>query len=85
MDNVEILINQIYQKEPYSIVTIMEDGCPIGIFHKEDWESGDFEHVKVKCRNYVPPAFVQRAEIPIIGVVFEIDLCKCKELIVDEH
>ena len=74
LDNAEIMVNQAFGHEPDAIVTIFENGNPIAILHKDDWESDKFNHVKAKCRQYKAPAFFEMGDIPLIGKVINIRL-----------
>lgn len=80
IDNVEIMINQMLTHEPEAIIAILENKNPIGIMHKEDWESDRFNHIKAKCRLYKAPLFVTRSDIPIIGTTFYVDLAECERI-----
>lgn len=78
LDNVEIMINQMFAHEPQATVTVSENKKPIAILNKEDWESNRFNHIKEKCRQYIPPFFVDRREIPFVGVGINVDLANCE-------
>ena len=77
MDNLKVMIDEIFEKEPDSMVVVTENKNPIAIVYKEDWKGDKFIHVKAKCSNYIPPAFIKRSDTPIIGTVLYIELNKC--------
>lgn len=79
MDNVKIMIDQIYDKEPESVIVIKENEIPVAIMFKDDWQSDRLTHIRNKCKDYTPSAFIERGDIPMIGTVFYIDLCKCEK------
>ena len=79
MDSVEIMIDQIYEKEPESIIVIKENETPVAIIFKDDWKSDRLTHIRNKCKDCIPSAFIERGDIPIIGTVFYIDLSKCEK------
>ena len=81
LDNVEILIDQIYTKEPESIVMVFENKTPIAILDEEDWGGDKFNHVKAKCRLFKPASFMKRMDIPGIGAYIYIDLAECERLV----
>ncbi len=74
LDNAEIMVDLAFAHEPDAIVMISENKNPIAIMAKDEWESGKFNHVKDKCRQYEAPAFFGRHEIPVIGVSIYINL-----------
>jgi hypothetical protein len=79
MDNIEKLINDIYEKEPDSIITVTESKEPIMIMDKEDWNKlADNSHLKEKMRKLKAPMFVGRLDIPIIGTAIYIELEDCE-------
>lgn len=79
LDNAEIAVNQVFAHEPDAIVVIFENKNPIAILFRDEWESENFIHVKVKCRQYKAPTFFERGEIPYIGVVIKINLTEVIE------
>jgi hypothetical protein len=79
MDNIEKLINDIYEKEPDSIIIVTESKEPIMIMDKDTWnELPDNSRLKEKTRKLKAPKFVSRLDIPFIGTSIKIDLENCE-------
>lgn len=79
MENVKIMVDEIFEKEPESMVVITENRKPIAIAYKEDWEGEKLTHVKAKCKEFIPPSYITRSDIPIIGTVLYVELKECEE------
>ena len=70
----EMVINHVFACEPDAIVIILENENTIAVLFKEDWESEKFIHIKAKCKKYNAPEFIERGQIPLIGIVIRINL-----------
>jgi hypothetical protein len=79
MDNIEKLINDIYEKEPDNIIVVTENKQPIMVMYKEDWNElpSNFP-LKLKMRKLKAPTFCGRRDIPIIGTAIYIELENCE-------
>lgn len=79
MDNIEKLINDIYEKEPDNIIIVTENKEPIMIMDKKTWNKlADNSHLKEKMRKFKAPTFVGRMDIPLVGTSIKIDLEDCE-------
>ena len=79
MDNVEKLINDIYEKEPDDIIIVTESNEPIMIMDKDTWnELPDNSRLKEKTRKFKAPTFVGRMDIPLVGTSIKIELEDCE-------
>ena len=77
IDNVEILINQIFAHEPETVVMILENEEIIAIMVNDDWANSKFNDIREMCRMYKAPAFIKRNDL--IQCEY-IDLAKCEKV-----
>ena len=74
MDNVEIMVNELFSVEPETILMIYEHDDLIAVVYKEDWNDEKYSHIKEKCRKYKPPLFYKSGYVPLIGVVTTVNM-----------
>ena len=80
-DNVETLINQIYAHEPEAWVVISDNQRTLAILDKKGWENDDFSpFIRAMCRSVIPPRFLKRLDIPVIGTAIYINLSECEKI-----
>lgn len=70
--NGEELINRVFMFEPDACVNVFKNEKLIAVLFKDDWESGNFDHIRKVCGRYKPPETLERADIPLIGIVINI-------------
>lgn len=80
LDNVEIMIDRVFENEPQSTLVVKENNKIIAIIYKVEWESDRFKHIHEKCRQYKPPHFYGMADNPIVGTIVRIDLSECERI-----
>lgn len=61
IDNLKVLISQIFTKEPNAVISIFYNGKIKAIIDKEEWEDDSkFREIKELCEMYDPPNFVRK-------------------------
>lgn len=61
IDNLKVLISQIFTKEPNAVINIYYNGKLKSIIGKDEWEDeSEFVQIKAMCEMYEPPTFVKR-------------------------
>ena len=68
----EELINRVFMFEPDACVNVFKNEELMAVLFKDDWENGNFDHIRKVCRRYKPPETFERAEVPLIGIVINI-------------